>query len=155
MNLIQSNAFFCNRIQTFKEIKLDILVSEKNVYHMDCKDSLKSLYGSSPDSTHSSYLARKLATLCISLNEFPSIRYQFSSPVARDIALILNDMLTEFKTSNPAFVCNGDDRDSTRDRGQLLICDRTIDPVSTICLIVSIFVLCFALLGFLGFSSDA
>ena len=130
MNLIQSNAFFCSRIQTFKEIKLDILISERNLFHMDCKDTLKCFYGNSPDSAHASYLARKLATLCITINEYPSLRYQASSNFARDIALILNDMLSEFKSSNPAFVCNGDDRDSTRDRGQLLICDRTFDTLS-------------------------
>ena len=130
MNLIQSNSFFCSRIETFKEIKLDILLSERNVYQMDNKDTLKLIYGPTPDSKHAAYLARKLATLCVSLGEHPSIRYQQGSPFARDVAAILNDMLTEFKSSNPAFIPNGDRSDSSRDRGQLLIADRTFDTVS-------------------------
>ena len=130
MNLIQSNSFFCSRIETFKEIKLDILLAERNVYQMDNKDTLKMIYGATPDSKHAAYLARKLATLCVSLSEYPSIRYQQSSPFARDVAAILNDMLKEFKSSNPAFVPNGERSDSPRDRGQLLIADRTFDTVS-------------------------
>ena len=130
MNLIQSNSFFCSRIETFKEIKLDILLCERNVYQMDNKDTLKLIYGPTPDSKHAAYLARKLATMCVSLSEHPSIRYQQGSSFARDVAAILNDMLTEFKSSNPAFIPNGDRSDSPRDRGQLLIADRTFDTVS-------------------------
>ena len=109
---------------------MDFLMLESSVYHMDSKDSLKLIYGVRPEMSHASYLAHKLATLCITLNEHPSVRFQQSSQFASDVANILNDILTEFKTANPTFKCHGDDRDSTRERGQLLICDRTIDPIT-------------------------
>lgn len=127
---IQENGLLCSRIQTFKEIKIDFLTVERNVYHFDCKDSLKLMFGTAPDASHAAYLAHKLATLCISLNEHPSIRYQASSIFARDIAQLLHEAISEFKSANPGFVCNGEDRDATRDRGQLLICDRAFDPIT-------------------------
>jgi syntaxin-binding protein 1 len=130
--MLQGNALLCSKIQTFKEINMDFLMAESNVYHMDSKDTLKLIYGARPEMSHAAYIAHKLATLCITLNEHPSVRFQASSQFANDVATILNDLLTEFKSANPNFKCYGDDRDSTRERGQLLICDRTIDPITPV-----------------------
>jgi len=73
---LQTEPQLIARIRTLKEISMEFLAVEANAFHFDMRDSLTSLYGSSPDRQHPDVLAKKLATLCISLNEHPCIRYQ-------------------------------------------------------------------------------
>ncbi len=128
--VFQQNALLCSRIQNLKEIYMDFVTAELNVFHLDAKLTLSKFYGAHPDSAHVQYLAKRIATMCITLKEYPSIRFQGSSSFAKDLANTVYEILTRFKSSNSSFVCHGDDRDSTRERGQLFICDRTFDPVS-------------------------
>jgi len=130
MTLIQSSAILCQRIKTFKEIHMDCIVSESSVYHFDMPETLSKLFGSLPDPSCPIVLGHKLANLCITMNEHPSIRYQGSSSYSQKVAQIVHQSLTQYKKSNSSFWCFGDDSHQERDRAQLLIVDRSIDPVS-------------------------
>jgi syntaxin-binding protein 1 len=128
--VIQSNSLLVSKVKTFKEISFDFLSVESSVFHLDLTNSLDMLYGVSADSTFPAMLGRKLVNLCVTLNEHPCIRYQGSSPFSRDIATSLHQGLLAYKRSNPAFWCYGDDKHTDRERAQILILDRSFDPLS-------------------------
>lgn len=129
-SVIQNNALLVSKVKTFKEINLDYLAVESSVFHFDMPDALEKMYGSLPDSAYPSVLGRKLANLCITLNEHPCIRYQQSSAYSREIANALHQTLMQFKRANTKFWCQGDDKHTDRERGQILILDRSFDPLS-------------------------
>lgn len=131
MTLLQGNPLLCSRLRALREIHMDFISAESNVFHLDMPRTLGNLFGSPPDSLCPSIMARKLATLCITLNEYPSIRYQGSSRYAQETATVLNRLLTDFKRANSgSFWTYGDEGHQDRDRGQLLILDRSFDPLS-------------------------
>lgn len=130
LHSIQSNGTLCSRIKSFKEINMNFVSAESNAFHLDMPDTLSRFHGNAPDSTCPRVIARKLATLAITLNEYPTIRYQNGSRHATEIARTLHDILTQFKSGNPAFWCHGEDAHQERDRGQFMILDRTFDPLS-------------------------
>eukprot|EP01006_Ploeotia_vitrea_P015195 TRINITY_DN42630_c0_g2_i1.p1 TRINITY_DN42630_c0_g2~~TRINITY_DN42630_c0_g2_i1.p1 ORF type:complete len:493 (-),score=39.22 TRINITY_DN42630_c0_g2_i1:13-1425(-) len=89
------------------------------------------MYGTVPDPDFPALVGRKLATLCITLNEYPFIRFQSTSAYAREMAQSLNNTLTNFKSRNPQWWCHGgDDQHQDRERGHILILDRTFDPLT-------------------------
>lgn len=130
--LIQANGLLVSKVKTFKEIFLDFLAVESNVFHFDKSDALEKLYGiNTKDPQFTSLLGRKLASVCISLNEHPSIRYQGSSPYAKEIATSLHQTILSYKRNNPSFWTYGDDNiHHERERGQILILDRSFDCLS-------------------------
>lgn len=130
ITIIQANGTLCQRIKTFKEIYMDFVAVESNIYHLDMPDTLTKLFQAIPDPSYLHFMARKLATLCVTLNEIPTIRYQASSGIAREIATLLFQTLSEFKRANPGYWCYGDTGHTERERGQLLIVDRSFDPLS-------------------------
>ena len=91
---------------------------------------MEKLYGTLPDPAYPNVLGKKLANLCITLNEHPCIRFQGNSPFAREMATALHQNLLQYKRSNPSFWCNGDDNHHDRERGQILILDRSFDALS-------------------------
>jgi syntaxin-binding protein 1 len=128
--VIQSNPILVNKIKTFKEVSLDFLAIESNVFHFDLVNSLEQLYGVSPNTNYPEYLGKKLAHFCITMNEHPCIRYQGSSSLSRDIAQHLHTTITTFKRNNNDWWCYGDDRHSDRERAQILVLDRSFDPLT-------------------------
>lgn len=130
MDLLKSNALLLSKIKTLKEIPFDFLAPENWLFHLDMTNCLSSLFSKSTSSDLTSVIARKLTTLCITLNEYPNIRYQASSQLGKAIATKLNQNLIEYKKENPGFVVHGEDASSDRDRGQLLILDRIFDPLT-------------------------
>lgn len=117
------------------------------------------MYGDLSDHDHPALLARKLTTLCISLNEYPYIRYQNSSPYTRETARLLNENLTKYQRSNPKFWTHGDEKGkSERERGQLLILDRSFDPVTPLMHEYSYQAMCYDLLpvkdGLISYESE-
>eukprot|EP01039_Chlorochromonas_danica_P009995 gene9995-11054_t len=103
---------------------------KSSTWHLDQTTALEKLYGVTPDHSYPAWLGRKLANVCITLNEHPCIRYQGSSPFSRDVATALHQTLTAYKRANPTFWCYGDDRHNERERAQVLILDRSFDPLS-------------------------
>ena len=111
---------------------MNFISAESNVFHLDSPDALGKLYGPSPDPTYPREIAKKLATLCITLNEYPTIRYQASSRFAYEISTSLHAYLVEYKQSDKSgsYWAHGDEGHMERDRGQILILDRSYDPLS-------------------------
>lgn len=130
MKIIQANAILASRIKVFQELNIDFLSSENNVFQFDLPKTLEKLHGSLPDPNYPAILGRKLATLCITLNEHPCIRFQASSPYCREIATVLHETLLKFKNSNPDFVVHGEDERGDGERGHMLILDRTFDTIT-------------------------
>lgn len=108
LEIIQRNGTLCSKIKTFKEINLDFVSSESNVFHFDMPLTLPKLLGHAPDSNCPKVLGEKLATTCITLNEFPCIRYQTSSRFATEMATTVVKILSDFKQANAAWWCNGE-----------------------------------------------
>ena len=94
---LQKNALLASRIKTFRELSIDFLATESNVFEFGLPDTLLYLHGSLPDPDYPALLGRKLATVCITLNEYPCIRFQSSSPYCREIATTLNYILLRYK----------------------------------------------------------
>ena len=44
MSQLQSSSLLINRIKTLKEMYIDFLATESNVYHLDMTDALEKLY---------------------------------------------------------------------------------------------------------------
>ena len=127
---MQATPALLAKIKTLKEIHLEYLCVERSVFQFDMTNSLSKLYGAAPDPTFAATIARKLATVCISLNEYPCIRYQGTSRFAVEVAKICNTILDEFSKANSSFWTHGDGEHSDRDRGNLLILDRSYDPLT-------------------------
>ena len=130
MAVLQSNGLLASKIKTFQELHIDFLSTENNVFQFGLPETLEKLHGCLPDPDYPTILGQKLATLCITLNEHPCIRFQASSPYCREIATVLHQQLLQYKRSNPDFLAHGDDEKSDRERGNMLILDRTFDTVS-------------------------
>jgi hypothetical protein len=73
-SVVKSNALLVSKVQTFKEIFLDFIAYESSLYHFDLPSTLDKLYGALPYPAFPTVLGRKLANLCITLNELPCIR---------------------------------------------------------------------------------
>ena len=120
-----------SKIKTFKEISLDFITLESNVFHFDASEALEKLYGTAKDTSYPAFLGKRLASLCITLNEHPSIRFQGSSPYAREIATSLHQTILQYKRANNTFWTYGDDHiHHERERAQILILDRSFDCLS-------------------------
>ncbi len=119
-----------SKIKTFKEIQFDFLVPESWIYHLDLTESLPTLFNNPSDAAFPIAMAKKLATLCITLNEYPNIRFQKSSVIATNIANKLNSILQDYKRVNPKFIAFGEDNSADRERGQMIIIDRMFDPLT-------------------------
>lgn len=130
MATIQTHGNFVARIKTFKEINVDFHVVEGSLYSMEMPETLTKVYGSVPDPTLANIIGKKLANVCISLNEQPTIRYQGNSNFCRDIANSMNTTIQAYKRANTSFFCYGDDAKQDRERGTLLLLDRSFDPAT-------------------------
>jgi len=131
MARIQANGNFVARIKTFKEINIDFHVVENALYSTNMPDTLMKIYGSVPDMSVAHVIGKKLANVCICLNEHPTIRYQGSSNFAKEIASSMNSTIVAYKKANDkTFIPFGDDAKGDRERGTMLICDRSFDLTS-------------------------
>jgi hypothetical protein len=132
-DLLKTSPSLLARIKTLKELYLEFMAMEANTFHLDLKSSLVTLFTRGQAPALQSYITKiikKLSTLCVSLNEYPCIRYQGNSAVASAIANGINDFLKSFKKKNPRITFNGDDAHDDRERAQLLILDRSFDALS-------------------------
>lgn len=118
---LKSSPHFIRRLQEFKEITLDFLALESHIFHFD-NPNFPLIANASNEAANE--IGGKLANLCITLEEMPFIRYQRSSEFAPMIAASLSAHLSRFNYS-----ANGEGKDS-REKAQILILDRSFDPIS-------------------------
>jgi len=121
--LSTSNAV--HRIKTFKEINLEYLAVESQVFHFDQRHTLHTLF--SPESINpieeQAKVASRLVSLCVSLNECPIIRYSRNNTVSAVIAGLTQEKLDSVMRGVKSFRPNDD-------RATLLILDRSQDPLA-------------------------
>ena len=98
MNLIKTNPLLLSKVKTLKEVPFDFLTPENWMFNLDMSNCFTTLFNKSLSSSSlPAIIADKLTTLCISLNEYPNIRYQNSSHIAKAIATKLNQNLIDYK----------------------------------------------------------
>ncbi|KAI9293309.1 Sec1-like protein [Neoconidiobolus thromboides FSU 785] len=118
----------------YKVIHITYFPFESKVFNFKKEDSFVNLYCSSTSKSRAEIqlIAEKLASVCISLNENPVIRYQaietgLNNPQA--IALALQSELDSYTSKHPEFPTKDV---SSRGRAVLIITDRSIDPFAPI-----------------------
>eukprot|EP00162_Nutomonas_longa_P013564 comp21617_c0_seq1/m.47672 comp21617_c0_seq1/g.47672 ORF comp21617_c0_seq1/g.47672 comp21617_c0_seq1/m.47672 type:complete len:610 (-) comp21617_c0_seq1:122-1951(-) len=114
------------RIRTFKELNIDYLAVESQVFSLDRGlRGFYHLYSSKSQETQDELrkVSLQLASVLVTINEFPYIRYANKGPCQR-VADIVFSHLTALKTKSPEYA------KSVRDpRATLIIVDRSVDPL--------------------------
>lgn len=119
-------------IRTLKEIYLDFVALESQVFSLERPYSLISFFGTEVTGEQSSrefsMIASQIASLCIMLGEFPYIRYAavngFDRITSR-LAALVYDELEKYAKSDNDFPS-----ENSSQRATLLIVDRSIDTVA-------------------------
>jgi len=128
MNLISNSKNLISKLKSFKELNVDFLAQESKVFSFGRVRVIPSLYFPSSNSDLTTELltsARQLASLCLTLNEFPLIRYRSSSSICKSLAQLVEKELKAITTKISEWKPS-----ENRDRGTLLIVDRSIDPLA-------------------------
>nr|XP_048284982.1 syntaxin-binding protein 2 isoform X5 [Myodes glareolus] len=115
-------------VKTLKEIHLAFLPYEAQVFSLDAPHSTYNLYcpfRAGERTRQLETLAQQIATLCATLQEYPSIRYRKGPEDTAQLAHAVLEKLNAFKADTPSL---GEGPEKTR--SQLLIMDRAADPVS-------------------------
>ena len=102
---------------------MDFQVIEKNVFSLGQSTALENLWGSHGDSAGIiRAIARQLMNLCVTMNEYPFIRYKEGYP-CRDIAYCFQQEIDNYQRLH-------DKWQFSRDRATVFIVDRTNDPIA-------------------------
>lgn len=128
------NSPVIGRIAGLKELYLEMVCTEPNVFMLDSPQSLPLLFApeDAPSATEGKLqeqhrLASMIATLCTTLGEMPLIRHA-GRPVAQSVAQILHRKLQELsRLPGSSFPTR---RLADHERPTLLILDRSSDPLS-------------------------
>ncbi|XP_004614835.1 syntaxin-binding protein 2 isoform X1 [Sorex araneus] len=115
-------------VKTLKEIHLAFLPYEAQVFSLDVPHSTYNLYcpfRAGERARQLEALAQQIATLCATLQEYPSIRYRKGPEDTAQLAHAVLAKLNAFKADTPSL---GEGPEKTR--SQLLIMDRAADPVT-------------------------
>eukprot|EP01114_Cavostelium_apophysatum_P002022 TRINITY_DN1176_c0_g1_i1.p1 TRINITY_DN1176_c0_g1~~TRINITY_DN1176_c0_g1_i1.p1 ORF type:complete len:627 (+),score=182.39 TRINITY_DN1176_c0_g1_i1:2117-3997(+) len=134
---IKASPSLIAHVKGLKELNLDFLAFEQQVFHFDLPHSLSALF--SPDASFHrgeelKRIANKLASVCATLEEYPLIRYQASKDkeasgsLTRTIASLVQEKLDVLMSKNPEYAQHCE----SHDRATLLILDRSIDPIAPI-----------------------
>jgi len=119
------------RVKTFQEVNLDFLTKETNAFHFDLGvGSFSEIVNRPVGSNAHVVIAKKLVTVCCTLNEYPHIRYKAGSAMCEDIARSFHDQMNEFVAKSPNWWYNGGQGHTDRDRGVMLLVDRCDDPLT-------------------------
>lgn len=105
MHRLGTNPGFLQRVKTFKEINMNFLATEASAFHLDMPRCLPALFTTRPDNGAIEEVVHKLVSLCVTLNEYPHVRYNQNSVLGARIATLIQDALN-VRAGLPA-CCNG------------------------------------------------
>lgn len=119
-----SAATVATRIKTFKELNMEFIAYESQVFHLDLPDSMVVFFsGDRAAPALQVQVVNKLVTLCATLNEYPRIRYSQAGSIPGQLAKAIQNRLDVLARTAEGWTPNDD-------RATLLIVDRSIDPVA-------------------------
>lgn len=116
--------------KTLKEINIAFIPYEKQVFTLDYQDGLNMIYSPTFNQTravHLETIAEQIATLCVSLREYPRIRYRCEFVRNAEFGHILQSKLDQYKAEDPSL---GEGIDKSK--SVLLILDRGFDVVTAV-----------------------
>ena len=117
------------RLKGLGEVNVDFLVKEERAYHFDRRDLFAPIYLRNSRKIEQT-LAEKLVTVCVTLNEYPHIRYANDSPACNALAKVFHKKMDDYLRNNPEWWYHGDSSHTDRARGTLLLLDRKNDCLS-------------------------
>ncbi|KAK2702793.1 hypothetical protein QYM36_018612 [Artemia franciscana] len=117
-----------NFLETLKEINIDCIPYESQVFSLDFPDGFQCYYNRNKASQRTAAMERmaeQIATLCSTLGEYPAVRYRADDERNIEFAQMVQHKLDRYKADDPAI---GDGHEKSL--SQLLIIDRGVDGVS-------------------------
>merc|ERR1712212_217984 len=123
-----SQSAAAKEIKSLVEVNISFTPYESQVFSLAIDPSISLLYSSPKENTVQDLvekMAEQVATLCTTLEEFPSIRYSSDSDRTRQIAMVLQDRLEKYKADQPTM---GEGPEKAKSR--LIILDRGFDITS-------------------------
>ncbi len=124
MSKLKTQVTLLQKVKTFKELNLEFLAIESHCFHFDAPETFGEIYGGLSDRSAQNRLVSKLLTTCVSLGEFPAIRYQLGSMRSKQVAEGLQAELEKYQKLVSTFPSETDNR------ATLVIADRSFDLVS-------------------------
>lgn len=123
-----SQSKLVDRIKTFKELNCDFIAYESRVFLFGRRLTIPSLFfPETPGEIRRKEIdqtAKQIVSVCVTIKEYPYIRYTNGSKICSDLATKVEAGLNKLIAQLPEWEI-GD-----RERGTLLIVDRSIDPVA-------------------------
>jgi len=129
MDLLKSSAI-TKKIKSFVELNADFLVIESRIFTFDQPHTIRDLYFST-DATKLgltlSNISKSLVSLCITCQEYPHIRYSAvdKSGICKGLATFFDVDMKKTISQLANWKYN-----ESRERGTLLVLDRSIDPIA-------------------------
>eukprot|EP00823_Brevimastigomonas_motovehiculus_P000798 TRINITY_DN1100_c5_g1_i1.p1 TRINITY_DN1100_c5_g1~~TRINITY_DN1100_c5_g1_i1.p1 ORF type:complete len:784 (+),score=264.05 TRINITY_DN1100_c5_g1_i1:266-2353(+) len=142
MQMIEANSVLTDRIKTLQEMYCDFVAFESRVFSLNRPKALSRLYLKNKEKLYLKesgddeidpeeditkeikYSARQLASLCLTLNEYPYVRYS-SNAAAKQLATNVEEEMKSLLRSST-------DWKHKSARGVLLIVDRAVDAIAPI-----------------------
>ncbi len=133
---MKRSAQFISRVRALREVQLEFLSYESQVFLLNMPGSFRDLYASpagAPPGTPPPHgmlnavwedIALRLATTLITMNEFPTIRHMKGNQNSLSVATKVYDKLRDHKTTAPGWTPNTDSP------ATLIIVDRSHDALS-------------------------
>jgi len=116
-----------SKIKGLKELNIEFLANEQQVFTLDMTASFKSFYTRNAMTQRADIrtMVSKLMTVCLTLGEFPYVRYMANSPgdICQQVAAQLQDSMEQFYRQSDA-------KPKMTNRPTLLITDRSLDMVA-------------------------
>ena len=127
----------CERVATFKEINIDFLTSDANIFHFDMPDALPTLFSRpdlSPSKIMEEKIAYKLSTVVPTLFDYEKFHIVYNknaaNPVAEKVAKVLKERVNRFIEIKKKQ--EEDPNDEPPAPIKIVILDRSFDPLTPV-----------------------
>jgi syntaxin-binding protein 1 len=120
---IKANKVLLSVLCSFREVHMDFQVIEKNIFSLGQAGGVEHLWGRMGDGPGMiRAIARQLMNVCVTMNEYPFIRYKAGYP-CEEIAMAFQNEIDNYQRSHEKW-------QFLPERATVFIVDRTNDPLS-------------------------